>query len=79
MEMSEISQLVKMQLGDMATWNIQTFAVTGTNGRDITYSMPGQKLSVMYQNEKYINHAKLLVEKVLAGEILTAEDMKLPA
>ncbi len=78
MEMDEISQLVKLQLSEMPSWDVKTFAVTGKNGRDITYSMPGQGLSVMYQDEAYISYASELVNRVLAGDILTEEDMTLP-
>ncbi len=79
MEMSEISKLVKLQISEMPAWNVQTFAVTGQNAQEVTYSMPGQKLSVMYQNEAYISHARDLVARVMAGEILTEADMQLPA
>ena len=78
MEMSEISQLVKMQLDDMAMWDVQSFAVTGNNGREITYSIPGLYASVMYQDEGYIAHASELINRVMADEKLTAEDVKYP-
>ncbi len=77
-EMQEISELVKLQLDKMPTWNVQTFAVTGSTGRAITYSMPGSNLSVMFQNEAYVNHAKDLINRVLSGQTLTAADMELP-
>lgn len=75
MEMSEISQLVKMQLNDLATWNIQTYAVTGNNGREITYSIPGLYASVMYKDEGRVEHGSQLIQKVITGEILTEEDV----
>ncbi len=75
MSMDEISQLVKMQLTDMASWNIKSFAVTGTNGSAVTYSAPGQKLSVMYVNDQLVAHASGLIEKVLSGQILTDQDL----
>lgn len=78
MQMSEISQLVKMQLSDMATWNIQSYAVTGKNGSEITYSIPGMRASVMYQDEGRIAYGSQLIQKVMAGEILTEEDVKYP-
>ena len=78
MEMSEISQLVKMQLGDMATWNIQTYAVTGRNGSEKTYSIPGLYASVMYQDEGRIEYGKQLIQRVINGETLTEEDVKYP-
>lgn len=75
--MDDISLLVKMQLEDMASWNIQSYAVTGKGGSEKNYSSPGHKAYVMYPDEKAVDHAASLVDKVLAGEILTAADMKL--
>lgn len=73
--MDHISDLVKMQLTDMATWNIQSFAVTGSGSSKITYSMPGQYVYVMIPNEKTVAHATNLIDRVIAGETLTANDM----
>lgn len=73
---AEISQLVKMQLDDMAHWDVLSYAVTGINGRDITYSMPGQKVSVMYVDQALVDHGSSLVKRMLAGEVLTSEDIK---
>lgn len=73
--MEEVSKLVKMQLADMPSWEVYSFAVTGRNGQDITYSMPGAKTSVMYQNSKLVGQASELIEKVLAGEVITDADL----
>lgn len=74
--MDDISKLVKMQLTDMASWNVQSYAVAGKGGNEVTYSWPGQKLYVMFVDEDHVAYASNLVERVLAGEILTAEDLK---
>ena len=73
--MDEISSLVKMQLGDMAQWNVQSFAVTGYNGSDYTYSAPGTKLYVMYPNETDVTKAQALIDTVFADGILTEADV----
>lgn len=73
--MDEISMLVKMQLEDLASWNIQSYAATGKGGSEKNYSSPGHKAYVMYPDEKSVAHASALVDRVIAGEILTAEDM----
>ena len=73
--MDEISSLVKMQLGDMAQWNVQSFAVTGYNGSDYTYSAPGTKLYVMYPNETDVAKAQALIDTVFADGILTEADV----
>lgn len=78
MNTSEISSLVKMQLDDMAQWDVLSYAVTGTNGSEITYSMPGTKLYVMYQDEAAVAHGASLVDRLIAGEPLTDADMKVP-
>lgn len=74
----EISSLVKMQLDDMAEWNIQTYAVTGVGRNDYCYSMPGLKTYVMIPNEDTVEHAKTLIQMVYDGETIEAEDLKVP-
>ena len=76
LEKSDISKLVKMQLGDMATWDIQSYSVTGTGASEITYSMPGVKLYVMKPDKETVNKAQELIKKVYAGETITDEDVK---
>jgi len=75
LEAENISKLVKMQLSDMASWNIQSFAVTGIGGSERTYSMPGSAAYVMYEDEASTDFAAKLAARVIAGEILTEEDL----
>lgn len=75
MSMDDISMLVKMQLTDMASWDIHSYAVTGKTGGAVTYSAPGQNLSVMFVNEEMVAHASELIQKVIDGQILTAADL----
>lgn len=74
----ELRSLVKMQLDDMAKWDIQTYAVTGEGGWEYTYSSPGLKSWVMYQDEGRVEYGTQLINRVLNGEILTEEDVKYP-
>ena len=76
MDMKDIGELVKMQLSDMASWNIQSYAITGTGGMDTNYSMPGKYAYVMYPDMDTVDKASALVNKVLTGGILTPEDVK---
>lgn len=76
LEKSDISKLVKMQLNDMASWDIKSYAVTGTGASEITYSMPGVKLYVMKPDKKTVNQAQELIKKLYAGEAITDEDVK---
>ena len=78
MEMQDISKLVKMQLEDLSSWNIQSFAVTGVGGSERTYSAPGDYAYVMYENENVTSYAAELAKRVCEGETLTEEDMKIP-
>ena len=75
MSMDDISRLVKMQLTDLASWDIHSYAVTGKTGGARTYSAPGQNLSVMFVNEEMVAHASELIRKVIDGQILTAADL----
>lgn len=70
-----ISALVSMQVADMKPWDIKSFAVVGTDGRNTTYSMPGYSLYVMNPDMDSVDHAKALIQKMTEGELLTQEDM----
>ncbi len=72
----EISSIVKMQLSDMASWNVKSYAVTGTGGKEKTYSMPNLYAYVMYQDADMVANASDLIDKVLAGETLTDGDVQ---
>ena len=74
----EISDLVRMQLSDMIGWNVQSFASTGKGDLQETYSAPGLQLSVTWPNENVIAYAQSLIQKVMNGETITAEDMVAP-
>lgn len=78
MSSDEISALVKMQLSDLASWNVKSFAVTGTGGSTTTYSMPTKRSYVMYPDETQVKYAELLINKVVEGTILTDADLQMP-
>ena len=65
----QISALVRMQLGDLSSWDIQSYSVTGTGGKSSKcYSAKGQSLYVMKPDESSVNEAKALIAAVLGGE-----------
>lgn len=70
----DIGKLVQFQLTEMPSWEILTFAVTGDNGNDFCWGVSGYGY-VMYPHEHMVDHAASLMERFLAGEKLTAEDM----
>jgi LCP family protein required for cell wall assembly len=74
----DMSELVKMQLSDMASWNIKSFAVSGSGSSMRTYSMPTQRSYVMIPDEEEVAYAKELVDKVIDGKMLTDEDLVMP-
>ena len=70
MPSSDIEKLVKMQLNDMAQWKIKTYAVTGKNGSETTYSSPNYKSYVMWPDDKAVSEGASKIRKVLDGQIL---------
>lgn len=76
MDSDEIDALVRMQLNDLATWNIQTYAVTGWGGMDYTYSAPYEELYVTYPYMSTVYQGQDLIDRVLDGETLTEEDVE---
>ena len=68
MSSEDIEKLVKMQLGDLAEWKITSYAVTGKNGSEKTYSSPNHKAYVMIPDDKSVAEASFKIKKVLAGE-----------
>lgn len=72
----EISALVKMQLEDMPSWDVKSYAVTGRGDSARTYSMPGVNAYVMHPNQETVDQATELIDKVMSGEVLTDEDVK---
>ena len=79
----EMSQLVKMQLDDMSSWEISSYGVKGRgDGSGVmayTYSAPGEALWVLPPDYDSVAHASMLIEKVVSGGILTEEDLEGPA
>ena len=74
--MDDVSKLVKMQLSDMASWNIQSYAVTGEGGTDYTYT--AGYAYVMYPDEGMVEYGKELINRVIDGQILTEQDVVYP-
>ena len=64
---------MKMQLSDMARWNVVSFTATGYGDKAECYSAPGMELSIMRPNYSSVNKASRLIDMVYAGELLTEE------
>ena len=69
MSYDDISTLVKAQLSDGGSWNINSYAVGGMGGSsNACYAMPGWNLYVTYLNDEAVARASSLINKVLEGE-----------
>ena len=75
----QISALVRMQLGDLANWDIQSYTVTGTSAKSSQcYSAKGQSLYVMKPDESSVAKAKELIAAVLGGENMVSDTQQTP-
>ena len=70
MPYADISSLVRMQLGDMADWNITTYAVSGEGSTEYCYAL-GDKAWVMIKDSSKVNTAKNMIQQVINGEVPT--------
>lgn len=70
MPYADISSLVQMQLGDMADWNITTYAVSGEGSTEYCYAL-GDKSWVMIKDSSKVNTAKNMIQQVINGEVPT--------
>jgi anionic cell wall polymer biosynthesis LytR-Cps2A-Psr (LCP) family protein len=73
----EMAALVRMQLSDTRSWNVKTFAVSGADSSETTYSMPSQRSYVMLPDEEQVEYASQLIDRVMAGDVLTDADMEI--
>ena len=62
----------------MSPWSVLSYAVTGKGGTEETYSWKGEMLYVMWPNQDTVDHAQTLINRVLKGEALVAEDLVVP-
>lgn len=71
MPYEDISALVKMQLRDMAGWNIVSYSVSGEPDTMPCATMGSQGLWVMWPDETMVDNAKAMAQQVLNGEVPT--------
>ena len=62
----DITSLVRMQLDDMASWEVEQYSVNGKGQLTKTYSYPNQNLYVMLPDKNTVNTAKEKIKKVLS-------------
>ena len=68
----KITSLLKMQLNDMATWNVSTYNLDGVNSNNYTYSGGNAKLFVFEPKLGSIDEAHNLINDVKNGKKLKA-------
>lgn len=70
----EIAKLVRMQLTDMASWNIHQAVLAGKGTRMTGGAyMPGSSLYYMIPDEESVKQATDMIQKVIHGEKITIE------
>lgn len=72
----EMAALVRMQLSDMSSWDVRSYAVTGTGDSRTTYSVPSTHAYVMIPDQDSVDKAIELINKFESGERLTDADFE---
>lgn len=74
MSSSEITSLIRMQLNDMASWDIYQVQLSGT-GQMMTGGsyMPNNRLYYMIPDENSVNECKSLIQQMVNGEEINVE------
>lgn len=72
MSAKNIRSLLKMQLNDMAKWNVSTYNLEGVDSSNYTYSGGNSKLYVMEPVIGSVEEAGKLIDSVLKGKKLEA-------
>ncbi len=70
MPMDTITDLIKKQISDMASWTVTSISLDGYDASRYTYSYPGQYLYVMEPDEDSIVEAKQKLKDISDGLIL---------
>ena len=69
----KIGELVRQQLSEGGSWNITSYAVTGSNSSGYTYSMPNQTAYIMIPDTSSVATAKSMIQQVIDGQVPSAE------
>ena len=75
MSTDDMQSLVKMQLSDMASWEVYSYTLDGTYTYAETYSMPGRDLCVYEYTDEDVEFVQGLFDKILNDKKLTDSDM----
>lgn len=70
-DMTEISEIVKIQLDKMPSWTIKQYSLDGTGSKQPTYSMGNTPLYVMMPNEETIVLGSKYINGMTKGKTFT--------
>lgn len=76
MSTEEMTSLIKQQLNDMSSWDIKQIQVSG-QGATMWTPANGFDAYVMIPDEACVENAKKLIDKIISGELITDEDVKI--
>lgn len=72
---SQLSSLVKMQLNEGSSWNVQQYSVQGTGDTRACYSISSGEYYVMVPDENSVAKAKELVQMIFDGKTVSDSDL----
>lgn len=75
-DQKSITKLIKKQIKNNSSWDIETYSVTGTDASDVTYSTGNGQVYVMKQDKESVLEAKKLLDKILETNKYTEEVKK---
>lgn len=73
----EYMQVIRMRLDNLDSWNIRCFAVSGSDGDEITWTRQDITQYVMYPDESKVKRAKHLIKMLKTGQTITAGDVEM--
>lgn len=73
-EAKMLTDLIKMQIDKMPSWNIEQISLNGSDASEYTYSYGNQKLYVMIPNSDTISRAKKYISEMELGKEITISD-----
>lgn len=69
----EMSELARMQIDDMATWNVKMVSMAGEGTSKTTYTIPDKNQYVIIPDDDSVEEIKDLIQSVIDGETLKIE------
>ena len=67
-----ITKLIKKQIKDNSSWDIQSYSVNGTDSSNVTYSTGRSKAYVMNPDVETVNEAKIKLDNILGTKKYTS-------